>query len=155
MNANFYHIRSAMPAAVDAVVPPLLQKCLETGSRRIHVMCASDEHCQRLSDWLWSHQADAFLPHVHMAAPEAAATPVLVGTSLPEMSDILLLLNTATPDVIQDVQQRFPGLQKCMCLFDDQGTHTAQARQAWKTLQAQSGNLAYYVQEKEGWQRKA
>ncbi len=154
MHISFYHIAAATPAAVDAVVPPLLKKCREA-NYVAGIMCQSAQHSARLSDWLWSFDAADFLPHVPASSPEAVYSPIHLDVTDLTQIDVLFALNNLPP-VLHDADNAPPEtLKKCLFLFDEQPAHLANARKYWKKLKQTPHNMAYYAYENAAWQRKA
>jgi DNA polymerase-3 subunit chi len=54
--------------------------------RPLLVYCSQAERLNQFNQLLWSFEADAFIPHVHVTDPLASCTPVLLTEKPPEPS---------------------------------------------------------------------
>ncbi|MCL2713721.1 MAG: DNA polymerase III subunit chi [Alphaproteobacteria bacterium] len=146
--ALFYHLRSA---AVDDVLPPLLEKSLERGWRVV-VQSTSAVHVEALDGHLWSYRDDSFLPHGRAAAAGAAAQPVVLALddANPNCANVRFLIDCAAP----------PGdcasYDRVVVLFNgDDPEALAAARRAWKDCTARGFTVTYWQPDDQGrWRRR-
>ena len=144
---RFYHLQRT---ALEAALPPMLEKTLERGQRAV-VLAGSDERVEHLTDHLWTYSEGGFLPHGSARDGNAALQPVWLTTAdeNPNEAQVLFLADGATSLKVADYQL-------CVELFDgnDEGVVQA-ARARWKTYKDAGHALTYWQQSTAGrWEQK-
>jgi DNA polymerase-3 subunit chi len=146
--ALFYHLERS---SVEAVLPPLLERCRARGWRAL-VRGAITERLEMLDAHLWTYRDDSFLPHGLAKDPFAARQPILLTTGLdnPNSAQALFLVDGAGLEGAQDMAR------VCVLFDGGDGAAVAHARQQWKEAKAM-GLVPSYLQQSEsgGWQKKA
>lgn len=162
---NFYHAQGETPGAVDALLPPLLEKALSTGLHAA-VVCPTPVRAQRLDETLWTYADASFLPHavVHggaegggIAEPASETHPVIL---LPAEDVADPLLHGRLPLVLAGAESVLPAViappaDKVFYLFSAAQTDVERARALWKDLKAQGHALTYWQKTEKGWEKKA
>lgn len=123
MQVDFYHLTRA---PLEAVLPKLLAKALETGARAV-VVARDEALLRRLDDHLWRHDPASFLPHGMAGDGDEDMQPVLLSaTAAP--------LNGATMAFIADgIWPAFEGsFERVFFLFDE--TTIGNGREQWRRL---------------------
>ena len=93
----FYHLEQS---ALEAALPPLLEKCLARGWRAL-VRGGQPERLEALDDLLWTWRDDSFLPHL-AAARARGIEPRIV--HLPRIA-----LDIDTPDDLLELHATASG----------------------------------------------
>lgn len=144
----FYHLELTR---LEAVLPPLLEKCLAKHWRSL-VLCREREDAGRLDQLLWTYTDDSFLPHGLYEA--GTDQPVTLHTHVPaELSpDILFVTGGA------DIPEELPdGLVRLILIFDgvnEDALHMA--REFWKRLAGGGQTATYWRQDEQGrWREQA
>lgn len=144
---RFYHLQRT---ALEAALPPMLEKTLERGQRAV-VLAGSDERVEHLTDHLWTYNEGGFLPHGSARDGNAALQPVWLTTAdeNPNEAQVLFLTDGATSLKVADYQL-------CVELFDGNDEAVVQAARArWKTYKDAGHALTYWQQSTAGrWEQK-
>ena len=143
----FYHLE-ARP--LEVVLPQLLEKTLERGWRAV-VEVGSTERAEALDAHLWTYRDDAFLPHGRAGENNEARQPILLTTNdaNPNAATVRFFVDRAVPAQTE-------GYERIVYLFSGHDPDAvAEARVAWKALQA-GNSVTYWQQEPSGrWVKKA
>ena len=144
----FYHL---MHRPLEAVLPGLLEKCLERGWRVV-VQAGSDEHCAALDALLWTYRDDSFLPHGTASDGRAAEQPIYltVHADNPNAATVRFIVDPA-------VQSELSPYDRVVYLFDGHDpAAVTDARERWKEAKAAGYEPTYWQQsDRGGWERKA
>lgn len=152
----FYHTAGDTPAALDTVLPALLEKALK-GSNRILLIAPTPARQQRLDEALWSYAESAFLPHGKPTDPNPATQPVLIATA---EDDLAPHLPTRIPVLLAGAESTLPTLtaanpSRILYMFTASTADVERGRQLFKQLKAQGHPLSYHQQSASGWEKKA
>jgi DNA polymerase III subunit chi len=143
----FYHLE-ARP--LEVVLPQLLEKTLERGWRAV-VEVGSTERAEALDAHLWTYRDDAFLPHGQAGETDEARQPIVLTTddANPNVATVRFFVDRAVP-------AQTDGYERIVYLFSGHDPDAvAEARVAWKALQA-GNSVTYWQQESSGrWVKKA
>lgn len=143
----FYHLE-ARP--LEVVLPQLLEKTLERGWRAV-VEVGSTERAEALDAHLWTYRDDVFLPHGRAGEDDEARQPILLATdgANPNAATVRFFVDRAVPAQTE-------GYERIVYLFSGHDPDAvAEARAAWKALQA-GNSVTYWQQEPSGrWVKKA
>lgn len=143
----FYHLERA---ALEGVLPGLLEKTLERGWRAA-VRASSRERVEALDGRLWTYRDDSFLPHA--AAGEGARQPVWLtdGEDLPNAPQVLFLVDGAKTDIAA-----IGALERCVMIFDgNDHDAVAEARAFWKAAAEKGHETTYWKQSERGqWEKQ-
>jgi DNA polymerase-3 subunit chi len=148
-NITFHLVPTPTLAAVDAVLPALLEGFVRAG-RKVVVRCPDDERLRRLNETLWTFAPESFLPHGTAADGFAARQPVYLTTQpndVPNNADVLVRVSGSdAPDVstFDDVLDVFDG--------SDRQKEAARAR--WRTLKEQGYPLTHLEWTGTDWRKK-
>ena len=160
----FYHVQETTPAALDAVLPALLQKVHETTP--VLVVAPTAARAQRLDEGLWGGLGtlgpSSFLPHGTPLKGEAARQPILL-VNLEDDTDPTPHLahsqGTRLPVVLAGAEAALPALlarnpNKLCYLFTAAPNEVERARTLYKTHKAAGHPLQYFQQEGGRWVSK-
>jgi DNA polymerase-3 subunit chi len=144
----FYHLERQ---PLEAVLPPLLEKCLERGWRAA-VQLPDPERLAALDTHLWTYREDAFLPHgtASDGFPERQPIFLTTGPENPNGARVRFLAGGAElPDA--------RGYLRVVHLFDGHDeTAVAAARARWTEARRAGHAVTYWRQSERGrWERKA
>ena len=143
----FYHLERS---SLDQVLPELLDRTLKRGWRAL-VKVADAHRLEDIDEGLWLWRDEAFLAHGRAEEPHAERQPILL-TSTGENSNGAQALFIVDGSELGDTKD----FARCFIIFDGRDDLALQgARERWKSLKAQGGNLAYWKQTDEGWQKAA
>lgn len=145
--ALFYHLTHS---GVADVVRRNAARALEQGWR-VAVRGTDTAMLERLSERLWLHPADGFLPHGLTGGPHDADQPILLGTGGADLAagrQALLVLGGAAVTAAE-----VAALERVWVVFDGADpAGLAVARDQWRALTA-AGAVAEYWSERSGrWQ---
>jgi DNA polymerase-3 subunit chi len=146
MRVDFYHLQNS---PVEKVLPQLLERVLASGNRAV-VMAASEERLEALSNVLWTHNPNSWLPHGTRKDGFAAEQPVWLTTAEENPNGARMLVLTDGM-----ASSRIAEFERCLDLFD--GTHdeaTAAARARWAVAKAAGHELHYWQQTDSGWKEQ-
>lgn len=146
----FYHLQGGV--SVDAVLPRLLERCLERGWRVV-IEAGSEERVGALDAHLWTYREDSFLPHGTGREREHAEQPILivVGQENPNGANVRFLLEGA--GLADDASS----YERLVVLFDGEDEDAlAAARREWQEAKRRGFDATYWQQDQRGrWERKA
>tara|TARA_R110000868_G_scaffold190862_1_gene434819 strand:- start:122146 stop:122571 length:426 start_codon:yes stop_codon:yes gene_type:complete len=137
------------PASVDATLPSLLHKVLQSG-KNVVVKCSNSDRMERLDDSLWSFSPVSFMPHGTEDDDFEDKHPIYLttGDENPNNADILILLSGAT-------SEDFSSYARVLDMFEASDVQKTNARKRWKALADKGYPLAYYAYEEGKWAKKA
>lgn len=153
---RFYHASGETPAALDALLPPLLTKILSTG-QQVALVVPDDARAERLNETLWTYSATSFLPHGRLTdGPTPAQHPILLLTtdeltSNPQPTHLHLFLAGTETLIPPAAATNHPML--CY-LFFSAPTVLATARSLFKALKEAGTPPEYFQQVGTGWAKK-
>jgi len=145
----FYHLESS---DLEAMLPPLLEKCLQRGWRAI-VRGGEAERLGALDQSLWAYRDDSFLPHALAgdAKLDSAHQPVLLTSGLdnPNAAKALFLIDGAEPGDIS-------AYERACLIFDGRDpAATEKARARWKEARAAGVQASYWRESAAGkWEKQ-
>ena len=145
---RFYHLRTKTAAQA---LPEILATALES-CRRVVIKTADEKAVTSLNDYLWTYQADAFLPHGNKKDGHAADQPIWItaDNDNPNGAQILITTGGAIPEKPEDYALC------CEMLEDSDPEQVTAARTRWKAYKEQEFELTYWQQtDKGGWEKKA
>lgn len=139
---QFYHLLSTTR---ERAVPKLMEKILAAGSRAV-LLGENEAALKQISDALWTHDPNGFLPHGLAREAHAADQPILLSTDAANanQADVLCILNGSMPEALG-------GYKKVLDLFDgtnDEAVTAARAR--WSAYKDQGYALQYVKQQPSG-----
>ena len=146
---SFYQVMNATPASVDATLPALLNKALQSG-KNVVVKCPSVERMERLDEALWTFKEDSFLPHGTQADKFAEKQPIYLTTEdeNPNGAEILVVISGAT-------SADFSSYERVMDMFEASDIQKQNARKRWKDLKSKGYPLAYFAHKDGKWSKEA
>lgn len=152
----FYHTIGDTPAALDNVLPPLLEKALK-GHNKILLITPTPARQQRLDETLWSYAEPAFLPHGKLSDPKPALQPVLIVTA---EDDFASHLEGRIPVLLAGAESALPAITatnptRILYLFTASASDVERGRTLFKTLKGQGHAMSYHQQTATGWEKKA
>lgn len=143
----FYHLEKA---GVGDVLPGLLQKVLERGSRAL-VVVPDEEAAASLDAQLWTFRDESFLPHGRDSQPNAPRQPVLISTETRNVNraDMLFCLGGADPGNPDE-------WSRVILLFEDGDAKAKQgARTLWSAMKKSGNAVSYWKQTDQGrWEKQ-
>lgn len=148
MDIKFYHLTRYTP---DQILPELLGRARAKG-HKIMVRCGSESEAERVSDSLWVHPADSFLPHDLSSSKVASSQSILIGASLdnPNGADTLFLMPGA------DATLEGEWTLCCALLDGSNPEDITTGRTKWKQWKNDGHTLTYWQQSDQGkWEQKA
>ncbi|SHE54918.1 DNA polymerase III, chi subunit [Kaistia soli DSM 19436] len=144
----FYHLERQ---PLDAVLPPMLEKCLERGWRVV-VEAGSPERVDALDALLWTFREEAFLPHGTAREPNAALHPVVLSSETvnPNDANVRFAVDGAALGPAE-------GFDRAILIFDGNDPDAlARARDDWRRAKAAGHAATYWQQAANGrWEKKA
>ncbi|MCX5493215.1 DNA polymerase III subunit chi [Kaistia dalseonensis] len=144
----FYHLQRQ---PLEAVLPPLLEKCLER-RWRVVVATGSVERCDALDALLWTYRSESFLPHGTWRDAAAALHPVVLAaqTVNPNRANVRFAVDGAPLGPVGD-------FERVVVLFDGNDPDALdQARSAWREVKTAGHAATYWQQSEHGrWEKKA
>ena len=138
----FYHLSER---TLEAVLPGLLERCLERGWRVV-VQAGSEERVRALDSHLWSFDEASFLPHGTSADGRAEDQPVWLTADddNPNGANVRFLVDGAT-------MPAFDGYERAVFLFDGGDADAlAAARAAWRAASDGGNDVTYWRQDERG-----
>lgn len=151
---NFYHTTGDTPAALDSILPPLLEKVLASHQQAL-VICPTESRTHRLDETLWTFAEASFLPHATCDAKFPEAQPILLThTEQPAPAHaahrlpVVLAGAEAALDTVMNAE-------KILYLFTAAQTDVSRARPLYKSLKSAGHTLTYWQQTATGWSKKA
>ncbi len=143
----FYHLQKS---PLEAVLPILLQKTLDTGKRAV-VLAGSEDRLEALNAVLWTTPPDGWLPHGSVKDGHDKDQPIWLTINLenPNGATFLFLTDGVSIDDFDDYERAFD-------LFDGNDQESLQAaRERWKSLKDSGHKLTYWQQNDAGkWEEK-
>jgi len=139
---NFYHLTDQ---DINRAAARLLEKVITSGQRAV-VLCANDQHCQIINEYLWTFSPGSFLPHGMTPDPHSAHQPIWVTSKIenPNQADIVVTLQI-------DHAVDMTSFNKCLDLFDGLESSTLElARNRWKAYKNSGNELTYWQQDPQG-----
>lgn len=154
-NINFYHTQGDTPAALDAILPSLLQKAL-TGGHKALVVAPTTGRRGRLDESLWSFAESSFMPHATVEDPHPSLQPILLAGA---EDDLSAHHSGRVPFILAGAEATLPTLlqtqpERLLYLFTGAVADLDRARPLWKELKGQGHAVTYWQQTAQGWQKK-
>jgi DNA polymerase-3 subunit chi len=140
---RFYHLTRK---TLEQVLPELLEKTLERGWRAV-VMASSPERVEALTQHLWTHDPNGFIPHGNAKDGYAADQPVWLTASDERPNEAAVLFLT------DGSQSARLGEYTRVCeVFDgNDEASLASARRRWAAYKDGGHDLSYWQQGDKGW----
>ena len=148
---GFYQVADAAPAALEAVLPDLLQTMLTAGCAIS--LCGTTQQLKRFDDALWSFQAESFLAHGLAGDEHAALQPILLEEDLQANNGATSVIFVGWEQV--DYPTLPQSINRVVDLFNGAKLQKHAARARWKKLQEQKAQQAYFVHQPDGWIKQA
>jgi DNA polymerase-3 subunit chi len=144
----FYHLERR---PLEAVLPALLEKCLERGWKAV-VQGGTQDRIEAVDAHLWTYREDSFLPHGSTGEGDPDLQPVYLttGPENPNEAAVRFLVDGAEPPDLS-------GYIRAIFVFDGRDeAAVGQARAHWKQAAADGHDVTYWQQNDAGrWERKA
>jgi len=144
----FYHLEKR---PLEAVLPVLLEKCLERGWRSV-VQVGSEQRCRALDSHLWTWREESFLPHAMAGEDSPEGQPVWLteGDDDPIAAEVRFLVDGSGGADLS-------GYRRAVFIFDGNDAEAlAKARQDWKRAKEAGHDVTYWQQSDAGaWERRA
>jgi len=138
---QFYHLLSTGP---ERAVPKLMEKALASDAR-VLMLFDNEAALKSMSDALWNHNPNGFLPHGSAREAHAEAQPILLALTDANLNhaSILCVMDGSSPASL-------PQFSKVLDVFDgnDEAAVT-RARSRWASYK-QAGYRLQYVQQQPG-----
>ena len=138
-------------AGLRALLPRLLDACLERGWRAL-VQTASPEESAQWDEWLWTYAPNSFLPHGLADAPHADEQPVCISHQAarpPNKAEVVFLLEGA---------HRTDGdkFRRQVYVWEDAGAPEPRAAMeaAWRAHQAAGASCIWWERVSGKWQQR-
>lgn len=144
----FYHLERA---ALESVLPGLLEKSLERGWKAV-VRAGSRARVEALNEHLWTYRDDSFLPHA-AGGEDGARQPVWLtdGDDVPNSADVLFLVDGASAN-----PSALASFARCVTIFDGRDeAAVVGARSFWKEAKNAGHDATYWKQSPAGrWEKQ-
>jgi DNA polymerase III subunit chi len=144
----FYHLERR---PLEAVLPTLLEKCLERGWKAV-VQSGSSDRMEMIDGALWTYREESFMPHGTVLDGDPAEQPVYLttGPDNPNEATVRFMVDGAEPPDLA-------GYQRAIFIFDGRDEEAvAKARDHWKDARGHGHDVTYWQQNDAGrWERKA
>lgn len=138
---QFYHLLSTGP---ERAVPKLMEKALASDAR-VLMLFDNEAALKSMSDALWNHNPNGFLPHGSTREAHAEAQPILLALTDANLNNasILCVMDGSTPASL-------PQFSKVLDVFDgNDEAAVSRARSRWASYK-QAGYRLQYVQQQPG-----
>lgn len=147
---RFYHLQSQ--TAIQAL-PTLLSRALDKGYK-ILLRTRDQEEAMAIDSYLWTYQAESFLPHGLVGGDHDASQPVLItANSDSDVTGRQVLISTyglSDPEIPESFTMY------CRLLNGNDPADIQQGRSEWKILKEKGMPLTYWQQSETGsWEQKA
>ena len=150
---NFYHTTGDTPAALDAILPPLLEKVLGSKQQAL-IICPTESRSHRLDETLWTFTDTSFLPHATHDTKHAAEQPILLTHAEVELPAHAV---HRLPVVLAGAESALDSVtssEKILYLFTAAPADVTRARPLFKSLKAAGHTVTYWQQTATGWSKK-
>lgn len=152
----FYHTGGETPAALDAVLPTLLEKAVGAGNR-ILLVAPTAARQQRLDEALWNYRDTAFLPHAKPEDGKPELQPILIVTAEEEVAGFV---DGRIPVVLAGAESVLDTLlaanpSRALYMFTAATADVERGRGLFKQLKGAGHELSYHQQTEKGWEKKA
>ncbi|MDG1286469.1 MAG: DNA polymerase III subunit chi [Rickettsiales bacterium] len=149
MQVQFYHLIST---GFERALPPLAQKALQ-GGYRLCVKMESKDAIKKLDDWLWSYDADSFLPHGIEGSDHLAEHPIYLTTQFDRPNKANIIITTDGSFFEHETEE---GVERVLDLFDGNDETCVQAaRDRWRRYKEAGAEITYWQQQAGGGWKKA
>ena len=152
----FYHTGGDTPAALDAVLPALLEKAV-AGGNTILLVAPTAARQQRLDEALWSYRDTAFLPHGKPEDGVVEGQPILIVSAEEPLTGYaagrIPVVLAGAESVLDALLAAAPG--RVLYMFSAAVADVERGRGLFKQLKAAGHELSYYLQTEKGWEKKA
>ena len=155
VQVGFYHTAGDNPAAVDAVLPALLEKAVGGGSR-IMLVAPTAARQQRLDEALWSYRDTAFLPHGKPEDGPPEEQPILIVNAEEPVAGFaagrIPVVLAGAESVLEVLLAAGQG--RVLYMFSAASADVERGRGLFKQLKAAGHEISYYLQGEKGWEKK-
>lgn len=152
----FYHTGGETPAALDSVLPTLLEKAVGAGNR-ILLVAPTAARQQRLDKALWSYRDASFLPHGKPEDGKPELQPILIVNAEDEFSGFLSgripVVLAGAESALEKVLAATPS--RALYMFTAATADVERGRGLFKQLKGAGHELSYHQQTEKGWEKKA
>lgn len=150
---NFYHASGDTPAALDGILPPLLEKVLASKQQAL-VVCPTESRTHRLDETLWTFADTSFLPHATLESKQQEAQPILLThAEQPAPAHAAHRLPVVLAGAESTLENHLAS-EKILYLFTAAEADVARARPLFKSLKAAGHTVTYWQQTPQGWSKK-
>jgi DNA polymerase-3 subunit chi len=139
---QFYHLLSTGP---ERAVPKLMEKALANDAR-VLMLFDNEASLKSMSDALWSHNPNGFLPHGSAREPHAEQQPILLALTDANLNNatILCIMDGSSPASLSQ-------FSKVLDVFDgNDEAAVAHARSRWVAYKEAGHRLQYVQQQPSG-----
>lgn len=164
MDYKFLQVSGATPAALEELLPHVLERKLSKGES-VLIVCSLPEQCERLDEFLWGYEPASFMPHdIHTAQKEGDEAEACINSicliNKDELTEDVIkahnphsVLNLTAHDSILS-SEMLKG-REVLDFFISTDIAQGNARKRWKLLKENSITPSYFVQStRGGWQKK-
>lgn len=148
-SVKFYQVKDSTPAALEGVLPLLLGKVHQAGSKAV-VQCHSSEQVHRLNELLWTHEPTSFLPHGSKADGDLTDQPIALTDQAdnPNNSTTVVRLAGTSEEIAATP------VEHIIELFTSGEAQTFAARKRWLAYRDVAKEMAFFAQSEQGWQKR-
>ena len=147
---RFYHLQTQ---SLERALPALVAKAYG-GGHRIHIRVADDKTAKTLSDAIWAHGQNSFIPHGTEKDGTPEHQPIWISTSEDNANDATTLIITNGAEINADAAREFTLI--CDMFDGNNDAALSAARTRWKSYKEMECTLTYWQQnERGGWDHKA
>jgi len=147
---RFYHLQTQ---SLDRALPALVAKAY-SGGHRIHIRAANDKIAKTLSDAIWAHGQNSFIPHGTDKDGSAAHQPIWISANEENANNAGTIIITNGAEILPEAAKDFTLI--CDMFDGNNGEAVNAARARWKNYKEMELPLTYWQQnERGGWDQKA
>ena len=146
-NIRFYHLQNQN---IEQALPALVTKALAQGYR-IVIKTADEKAAEFLNEYLWTYNAESFLPHGTAKDGFEQRQPVFLTSTNdnPANAEVLIVAGGETPEDLSAYTLA------CEMLDGKNDSAIADARTRWKAYKQAGHNITYWQQTPQGgWEEK-
>ena len=150
MQIQFYHL---LTTSLETALPKLIANAHEA-DYRIGIKTKDESHNKRISEALWGHDVNSFLPHGDSKSPHPETQPIFLSSHLgdwPNKPNLLVI----TDGTLFDAENA--PFERILDMFDGgDENQVSQARKRWKQYKDQNHDISYIKQQPNGsWKKEA
>ena len=138
---------------IDQALPDLLHEALAVGWRAV-VQASSDEQAEAVSERLWTHPDDSFLPHGSARDGDAEAQPVYLTAGARRIP--MARASGCCSRGVEAAACPFADYERVVLLFEGRNEEAvAEARRHWSLIKATGAAPSYWREGDDGKWEKA